>query len=280
MYLVSLILACGGTSNNTVNTSDPTTCDATTEPIILVMEKIEFARQSDGVAWGFDIDKLNSDSDDEEGCYHADLMDPIGNQGIDNAFSGLVPTLELTEANAAEGLLQDAINTGELLLIIKITGVDDFYNDDCVTVEVLRGEGTPIIGTEGKILDGQTFARDNTIPSNIIENVQIVDGIMLISPLEMNLPFTILDKELDFEIGDGVIRLDLSTEEIRGVLGGATPRDYLEEIVQFNEIGITDLLLQLLSTAADLYPDENGECQYLSSAFEFTALPAYLYANE
>ena len=31
----------------------------------------------------------------QQGCHHQDLTDPLGNEGIDNAMSGLVPALEL-----------------------------------------------------------------------------------------------------------------------------------------------------------------------------------------
>ena len=281
MSIILLLLGCSGNlSQNSETKLSNTSCDNPLDTVILVIESIQFARQTDGVAWGFDIDGLTSDNDDEEGCYHDDLIDPLGNEGIDNAFSALIPTLELTEANAAEGLIQDAINTGELLLMLKISGVDDLFNDDCVTVEVLRGSGTPIIGTEGLILDGQTFDRNEDIPSTVLEEVQIDNGVLTLFPLNMSLPFTILDNYLDFALEDGTIRLDITSGAYTGVLGGATPRSYLEEVVQINEIGITDLLLQLLGTAADLYPDETGECQYISSAFEFSAVPAYLYPTE
>ena len=51
---------------------------------------------------GFDIDGRNSSSMDAEGCFHEDKVDPLGNEGIDNALSSIVPALEPTEAAAVE----------------------------------------------------------------------------------------------------------------------------------------------------------------------------------
>ena len=67
---------------------------------------------------------------------------------------------------------------------------------------------------------------------------------------------------------------------LTGYFGGGVALDTLYEIAGFDEVQITDLLNNLLSSAADLSPDENGECQQMSVAFEYTAIPAHIFIDE
>ena len=90
-----------------------------------------------------------------------------------------------------------------------------------------------------------------------------------------------LDKYLTFEMNSGGVYAQLMPDgTVSGFFGGGLPMEYLYEISAFDEVNITDLLNDLLGTAADLSPDENGVCQEISVVFEFTAIPGYLYSSE
>ena len=105
------LLGCSAGDDSGGPAGNPTggTCDADGPTATYVMRSLYFARSEEGVGWGFDLDGHASAAGDPEGCGKADLTDPEGQGGIDNAFAGLLPTLEQTEAVAVEGLLQDAI---------------------------------------------------------------------------------------------------------------------------------------------------------------------------
>ncbi len=249
-----------------------------------VMNHISYARRDENVAWGLNVDEHISDENDEEGCYKEDLVDPLGNKGVDNALSALLPALDMTEAAAVEGLMIDSINNGELLLILKLTGIESdiqgkMLQDDCTTLEFLHGEGTPLVGTDGAIIDGQSFSRD-PYPS-VFQSTTINDGAFLAKDMFLHLEMQVLDKYLIFDMDNGGIYGQMQEDgTLTGYFGGGVELDIFYEIASFDEVQITDLLNNLLSTAADLDPDENGRCQQMSVAFEYTAIPAHLFLDE
>ena len=87
IHLIPLILGCASKQDDT-----GARCEGGETRIYLV-DQLSYARVDDGVAWGFDLDSRTSDSDDPGGCFRPDLVDPLGNRGIDNAFSEVIHTL-------------------------------------------------------------------------------------------------------------------------------------------------------------------------------------------
>lgn len=266
--MILLLLACAETP--------PAPADvAPGESRAVVMSSLGFARRDEaGATWGFDLDAHVSDAGDAEGCGHADLVDPDGLPGIDSAFSGIVPALEASEAGAVEELVRDSVRNGELLLLVELSGVDDPVNDECVDVRVLRGSGTPMLGTDGELLDGQTFATD---AGTVLSCVPLVDGSVRAGPFPLDLELQVLDVELTFHTEDTWIRLDLS-EDGRvgwGYFGGAVPLEDLLVIVSEEDLqDIAPLVTSLVTAAADLHPGDDG-CEALSIVFEYGAIEAF-----
>ena len=133
--LVLLTTACSpdGEKGQASPTADATEQCSRVEPSHLsVITEAWFGRIEDGVSRGADLDG------DEPNCGHQDYVDPEGNAGIDNAFGGLLPLLDLTEFTAVEVYLQDTINWGELLLMVEMEDVDSVDNDSCVNVNLSR----------------------------------------------------------------------------------------------------------------------------------------------
>lgn len=251
-----------------------------------VMTAMRFSEMDDqGRTWGFDVDGHVSDSGDDEGCYKADFTDPDGNEGIDNAVSGLLSAVEgqFPEVSAVSTLIQDSINSGDLLLLFTVSGVDDLVNDDCVTVSVFRGEGEPFIGTDGAILDSQSFARSDLPPNSTVVDAAIVDGKLTAHGLDLILPVKILDVELAFNIDDASVRINLSEDdniEIDGFFGGGVPKADVNVLSKEGDLGeLADFIPGAVSLAADLFPDENGSCTELSIAFELEGTAAFFYGD-
>jgi hypothetical protein len=260
---------------------DPAVADPETRAI--VMSSLGFGRRDDaGVAWGFDVDHHVSEAGDDEGCGHADLVDADGLPGIDSAFSGIVPALEASEAGAVESLVQDSIENGELLLLVELSGVDDPLNDDCVDVRVVRGAGTPLIGTDGTLLDGQTFAAAPGTRPATLTCVPLVNGSVRAGPFELPLDLQVLDVALTFGLRDTWLRLDLS-EDGRigwGYFGGAVPTSDILVIVDEGDLAdIAPLVRGLVNAAADLEPNDEGTCDALSIVFEFGAIEAFVHED-
>jgi hypothetical protein len=285
---VSALLAagCGGVtdSESTDVVSNDTTadeaqlgeCDQLEQTQVAVVTEMWFARISDdGVSVGADLDQETG------GCGVEDLDNPQGGSGVDNSFGTLIPILELTEGAAIEIYIQNLINNGEVLIMVEMEDVDDAQNDTCVNVNLLRGLGDPTVGTDKIIESGQTFDRNLELPMSRAEGQTILDGAMEASPLEFNLPFNIFDIELEFNLHDSTLRFEQGTDgHHTGYIAGGL---YINEIIDFvdgrNDIDIGDLVIDLVTTRADLWPDQNGQCQGISVVFEFKAKPAFFYID-
>lgn len=255
-------------------------CDNPDDSMVFVFSTVSYARRDGETVWGFNLDEHESESDDDEGCYHADLSTPEGTPGIDNALSGLIPALEATEAVALETLIQTAINTGELLLVLEVTGVDDWQNDDCVSVGIYRATGTPMVGTDGYLLDGQSFNLDLSLPFDQVSNMAIENGRLVARPLEIQLPVQVLDEFLNIEMYNGGIQIDINEDgSAVGFFGGGIPISFFIDIATLPDVNLPESIVSLLGAAADLNPDDNGDCQQLSVALMLEAVPAHLYLN-
>ncbi|HCH66727.1 MAG TPA: hypothetical protein DFR83_28245, partial [Deltaproteobacteria bacterium] len=203
--------------------------------------------------------------------------------GIDNAFAALVPVLESIGAAAVEGLITDAINSGELLILAEIQRVDDVENDSCVDLELHRGEGLPLMGTDGNIQMDQTFLVDPSRPSTFAEGGQIAHRTFEIQDITISLPVQILDEfiELDLEGASLQLRWLDNGEAVGRLAGGVSVSSLAGQIGAISDIGsLQDAVPALLEGAADLWPDENGSCTHLSVGMDVTARPAFLLYPE
>jgi hypothetical protein len=257
-------------------------CDSEGQGTTFLMHRVGFARAEAGVAWGSDLDGLVSPAGDPNGCGKADLVDPEGTPGIDNAFAGLLPALEQTEAAAISGLLQDSVGAGELLLTVEILGLDDMQNDDCVAVQFGNAEGAPLLGTDGEILAGQSFSRNPDDPVVRVDEAQIVDG-SLVFASDFGIKLQILDAKLDLDVTQGQVRMDIDPDGLGawGHFSGGVSIDYmLAEINSYAiDPGLKDLVNAVLPSVGDLKGD-SGACDHMSIAFEYEAIPAYFYTEE
>jgi hypothetical protein len=238
---------------------------------------------TEGVSDGFNLDGLVSDESDPGGCFRPDLVDSEGNPGIDNAFSNILPALELTEASAVEPLIKAAIDEGRLLLMITMDGVAGRTENDCVNLVLSRASGPPALGGDGMILPGQTYDHDPDAPQSVMECGVLSDGLLTATPLNIRLPLQVFDERVDVSLFDGIFEIEMSEDGFyHGRFGGGIDiAALMANIDTFDGVGdeVLDLLDSILGINADLMPDENGVCQRLSVAFEFEAVSAYFFVD-
>lgn len=248
-----------------------------------VVSGMSFTREIDGTLAGFDLDGIDSAAGDAAGCGHADNVSPDGTSGVDNAFAALVPVLESIGAGAVEGLIEDAINSGELLLLMELHALDAQDADECVDLTLYRGTGTPLIGTDGEMQIDQTFAVDTSRPSSSASDGAVAGGTFEIRDVEIALPVQILDEFLEFDLAGGAIRFTWNEDgTVSGELaGGVSVASLSTQIGNISDIGgLQDVVPPLIEGAADLWPDESGACTHLSIGFDFTARPAFVLVDE
>jgi hypothetical protein len=242
-------------------------------------EDAEVSSGDPAVCDGFDLDGLETALGASDGCGIADFVGPDGTPGIDNAFAYLLPALELTEAAAVESLIQAAIENGSLLLTMELGGVSDPLDDACVDLTLGRALGPPLIGTDGLLLAGQTFAPDPDRPSLTVEGMALEGGV-LEAPIDLTLPVTVFDVDLDFELLDGWMRVERGEDGIlRGLFAGGVEIAYMLQVAQEENVdpALHGVLAALLGTWSDLAPDESGLCTQISITFSFEAVPAFWY---
>jgi hypothetical protein len=128
------------------------------ETLLAAVNTLGFTRsESPGVAPGFNLDDRVSDTSDVRTCRKPDFTSPEGEPGIDNQLATLVPLFEVVGIGAVEGLVQNSIKEGGLLIMLEAGDVNDRVDDPEITLQLRLGQGTPLLGTDGLLLSGQTF---------------------------------------------------------------------------------------------------------------------------
>jgi hypothetical protein len=228
-----------------------------------------------------------TESGDDEGCGHEDMMNPNGIEGIDNAFSKLVPVLNAIGASQVEDYIRAAIESGNLLLIFEFTGLDaplgPNLTDECASLTLRRASGTPYLGTDGTILSDQTFHLNTDEPATNTVSVQFEDGVLKAENIDMTLPVQLLDEHVTLVINQTSFHFEIKPDNtVEGYLAGGIPIEALKErISQIGDIGdLSEVIPNMMETAADLFPDESGTCNELSIGLNFAGKPAFLFPSD
>jgi hypothetical protein len=267
------------TSSPSDGSAVATSCDAPDRQTMAMVNVLRFAREVEGGRVpGIDLDDRVSDNRDAPGCFQADATAPDGTPGVDAAFSTLLPALEAVGGDAIEGLVQSAINMGELLLSLEIMGLDDPLNDDCVQVRVGRGMGVPSLGTDGYLLAGQTYERDPAGPESVIVGATIRNGVLEAGPFELALPLQVFDRFILFNVRQARLQVQVTPGgDWVGVMGGAVLIEEIEQVAQDAGETVSAVLQTIVGQAADLLPNEAGVCQALSVSLVFNARDGFFY---
>ena len=268
-----LLLACAKPE------TPPVACGDVADTQAGVVTELRFARDSDdGVSSeGFDLDGAAGDV-----CDIPDYVDAAGNPGIDNAFARLVPALEATEAAAVEGLIQDAINTGGLLIMYELARFDDPVDDPCVDLSLLRGEGDVSLGTDGTLEWSQTFDRDPDTPASTVTGLPLSDGRVVARPIDYDLPIQILNANVLFHLHEGALRVDVAEDgSSSGLLAGGVAVADVIAVAQTENVDadLAAMVESLVQVTADLDKDGDGVCEQISMTFTFEAVPAFFFGD-
>jgi hypothetical protein len=255
------------------------------EPVtfLTVIDTMAFAAADEsGRVAGFDLDGRTSPAGERDSCGHGDAVDPEGREGIDNQLATLVPLFELAGIGAAEGLIQGAIADGGLILMLQVDGVDSLEDDPEVTLMLRAGTGVPLLGTDGKLLAGQTFALHPESPDSVAPVARIQGGVLEAGPFFLRLPISVFGVSYTLTMHDARIRATWTEDGgmVEGVLGGAVPYDDLLEvgrIAAMDDGSVLPTIELLFEDAIDMAPDEEGVCTRISGAFRFTAVSGFLF---
>jgi hypothetical protein len=253
------------------------------ETLLAAVNTLGFTRsESPGVAPGFNLDDRVSDSSDASTCRKADFTSPEGEPGIDNQLATLVPLFEVVGIGAVEGLVQNSIKEGGLLIMLEAGDVNDRVDDPEITLHLRLGQGTPLLGTDGLLLSGQTFHAHEGAESSVIENARIEGGVLRGGPFEAVLPIVVFGVEYELPLHNAFLRADLTYDGSleNGIMGGEV---IIEDIIAIAtranaaDGSILPAVRGVLNGRGDLDPDEGGVCRRISGAFDFGGVSAFLY---
>lgn len=265
------------------------------ETYVYVLDEIRLltsAQVVDGVSIsdGFDLDGIEGPApgnvcNDQSG---ADYTAPDGRVGIDNQFASeavarVVGLLGEQGGGTGgtelvEGLVQNSVTSGSLLLLMRFDGVDSFENDEDVTMTVAFGAPFSVgVGTDGRLLAGQSF---DTLPGTepLVVDASIRDGVLRVGGIDLPLRGSI--RELDFAIpmSLGEFRIEFNSNgTISGVLGGALPWQSIADIVPRFAPQYTAVANLVLRGIADITNDEGTGCDRLSMAMRVHGVRAHLF---
>jgi len=276
---IVLLAACGAPEDEA-----PAEAAAGANELVLVHRAILFSREVEGVSEGFDLDAEVTTIGGATGCGVGDFTSADGTPGIDNAFARMIPALEATEAVAVETLIQQTVNAGDLLILTRLTGVDDPMDDDAVDLEVFRGLGAPLLGSDGQILPFQTFDVDTASPVSLASGLRLEGGRIQADALALQLPIQIFDVFLDLHLENASFRVTAPSEEggvWTGLMAGGVPTLSIQAVADEEDVddALSGLVAALLAANADLAATSGGTCEQLSMTFATEAVEGFVYAE-
>lgn len=250
-----------------------------------IVREYDFAIPEDGKSLGVDIDGVDgTDAKTGIGCGKDDLVSPDGQKGIDNGMGPIWGMfLQILGEAMAQGLQQAAVHDGRTIMLLRLEGVDDEENDDCTDIRTLTGAGQPLIGSDGEILPGQTFAVDD-MRSASFGRGWIRDGRVHAEADELTLEANLGRYTFVNTFHTATVEFDLDLDGIHAMLAGGLDADAAVEAAlkeaEFGEAqSLAPAIPGIIHGAADLAPDADGTCTQVSTVVIFDAVPVFIEAD-
>lgn len=240
-----------------------------------VIKEFGFVSEVDGEVVGFDLDGEDTVESDSV-CGFGDLPSPDGVEGIDNQLGRMWGLIEGLVGEQVKELLQGSINEGRFLMVLELEGADDLQNGDGLTVHLSAGSGQPLIGTQDRIAPDQTVYIEPDARTSTVVDVVLQDGVLEAGPMDFVLPINVLEADFPMQVVDGRVRLTIDEEgNFSGLIGGLIDVDAtLEELLATDAMAEVKAVEPIFRANTDV-ADGDGNCRYMSSAFEFRGVRAF-----
>ena len=229
---------------------------------------------------GFDLDGRVSGDSDPEGCFHPDYTSPPPDDepGVDNQLGPIVASLG--SLFDIEGGYRMHIGEGSYFFLLRVSDVDDRFEDPTVVVELFEGRtaagGAPALDASGGLEPGQAFVVGGLVASSPGEiragrvRARMPDTELWLPIRGGITPWRFSRGQMRFDIGEAglehaVMGGVLDVEESVAVIVGSAPDEIPESLAR-----------SVLEGQADLSPDARGDCQEISMALVFEAIPAVI----
>jgi hypothetical protein len=247
-----------------------------------------------GPSYGMNLDGNADGNATPKTCKHENFTGLNGEEGVDNQVYRLLGctygfrSYGQYEVNANE----NRKSNGNGMTLIEVTGVDDEQNDPDVTVSFYRAIDGYTLDGAGRFTPFASYridAPDGKPRYASSLKGKIVNGVIETEPGEVNLPFYGNYTYMNQEFKDMRFKLEVTDggAAAKGTAAGYYGIDqllfYVTGIGPIQSSGFSNCpsLYVAAHELADGYPDpETGKCTHLSSAYNFTAVAAFIIHPE
>lgn len=260
---------------------DLASCSPTCGGPVYVANEIRFiTADADGIAPGFNLDGIDSSGDEPGDCHTADLTAPDGTPGIDNQFAAMFALLPAQVYEIVPAAIDNAIREGGLLFTTEFVGLDDFTTPSNIDLVFRYGMDQPLLGTDGRLLPGQTLKLDSE-PMLGIGSANVEAGHIFGGPFDLLFRLRFLATPVAFRFQYAHIDITATADGgIAGILGGIVSLDDVLSVVGLlggDDTELRETLKAILPAFADIKHPETGRCDSISAAIGFSAIPAFIY---
>lgn len=230
-------------------------------------------RDSESRVYGENLDGEQTRFGDPTGCGTPDQTSALdGTRGVDNAVSTFLPVIDGMTTMSLSQLYANALVEGELLMVIKLEGVDG-ADDESVDVSLWYGMivGTPTFDDDGLVDGGQTMTAISPVS---VATGAIVEG--RFRAVFSEIPFSIgLLSDLSFlPLSDARVSANIEDSTLlRGMIAGSLDLGELAVAMAMNPGISVEQARNLLEGFAETEPVE-GMCQALSLGASFESVHA------
>jgi hypothetical protein len=269
----------------------PTTVCSPGDTHLFVVNILDFARTSaeTGQTPGFNLDLCNTVAGGNTGCGYMDRRFDIDQNGVvaeeehgvDNQLA------ELASILAALWMLQDSVDAGDPLLMVRVANVQSLVNDPCVDVALLLASvpaGSVLEhDAEGRLAPGQEFdidpsSYDGTGNPKMAAKGLIEQGRLYAGPMTVELPLPLEDGLTIWRLRNAQLAFNMATDhlDVGTVGGGINVDDFIASVDGLlSDDFPPQTFREFLEPLMDLNPDANNtNCDSVSIAFSFEAVTA------
>lgn len=258
-----------------------------------------------GQSYGFDLDMMNGGNAALPCTGAADYTSPVTNaMGVDNQLGTVLPTLgSMLGADGADGAIRDQILQGKLLLLVTVSDVNSYANDDSVNVQLRLGAvpamGTPMMNTECPMHSDMTSclgdaahscnwdstmmacsglaASQSFMATTMLSSTMgtITNGRLSVTADTLPLMFTVSGSTISLVLRSVHMGGHISADGITaGEIGASVTVDDVVSLAMMFIMGVDRATVESLAMP-DLQPDAMGvHCNSISAGLGFSAVPA------
>lgn len=246
-----------------------------------IVDELSFVVEEDeqGRIDGFDLDGFVSDSRDPDGCNVPDRVAPDGRQGIDNRLPELLNLAGPTVSALLPDAVKNAISSGSLLVLLEFVP-DPELQSSYGGLVFRRGLGPPLLGTHGNFLPGQTFGLEPRPFMGAATGSGSINEWSSDLPFEVDFRFTFLGTPIRLPLRETRLEARLEADgSLTGKLGAWLLVEDVLAVTAFvggDDEAVANLLRLVVPQLADIRT-ESGECDAISMAMRFRAVPAFIF---